>query len=240
MSLFSGWSPARLTVAFLLGMVVATRGQAPGQPAAAAGGTPAFTLPALPYAQDALEPHISARTLDFHYGKHHQGYLDNLNKLVAGTKLAGLSLEEIIRQTAGKAEQAAIFNNAAQVWNHTFFWNSMKANGGGAPSGRLAELITASFGSFEAFKAGFAEAAMAQFGSGWAWLVVGPDGKLQATSTPNQDNPVMDGQTPLLGVDVWEHAYYLKYQSARAAYVEAWMKVINWNRVNDLYAAAKA
>ncbi len=228
MSLFSGWSPARLTVAFLLGMVVATRGQAPGQPAAAAGGTPAFTLPALPYAQDALEPHISARTLDFHYGKHHQGYLDNLNKLVAGTKLAGLSLEEIIRQTAGKAEQAAIFNNAAQVWNHTFFWNSMKANGGGAPSGRLAELITASFGSFEAFKAGFAEAAMAQFGSGWAWLVQEGD-RLKIVKTANADTPLAHGQTALLTCDVWEHAYYLDYQNRRKDFVQTFLDhLANW------------
>jgi len=138
---------------------------------AASGEAPAFKLPALPYDEGALEPCISARTMGFHYGKHHQAYVENLNKLAAGAKMADLPLEEIIRQTAGKKEQAGLFNNAAQVWNHTFFWKSMKPNGGGAPAGRLAELITAAFGSYDAFKTAFSEAAMTQFGSGWAWLV---------------------------------------------------------------------
>ncbi|MBU1694069.1 MAG: superoxide dismutase, partial [Verrucomicrobia bacterium] len=164
-----------------------------------------FSLPPLPWPDNALEPHISARTIGFHYGKHHQAYVDNLNKLVAGTPLAGLSLEEIIKQTAGKPDKAGLFNNAAQVWNHTFFWNSMKPNGGGAPGGKLAEAIDESFGSFEAFKTAFTEAAMTQFGSGWAWLVL-EGGKLKVVKTPNADTPLAHGQKALLTCDVWEHA----------------------------------
>ena len=196
---------------------------------AASGGSPAFTLPALPYAQDALEPHISARTMSVHYGKHHQAYVDNLNGLVAGTPMAGLPLEEIIRRTAGKPEQAGLFNNAAQVWNHTFFWNSMQPGGGGAPTGELAERINAAFGSFEAFKTAFSEAAMTQFGSGWAWLVQEGD-TLKIVKTANADTPLVHGQTALLTCDVWEHAYYLDYQNRRKDFVQVFLDhLVNWD-----------
>ena len=188
-----------------------------------------FALPRLPWADTALEPHISARTIGFHYGKHHQAYVDNLNKLTAGTPLASLPLEEIIKQTAGKADKAGVFNNAAQVWNHTFFWSSMKPNGGGAPSGKLADMIIASFGSFDAFKAAFTEAAMTQFGSGWAWLVL-EGGKLKVIKTPNADNPLAHGQKALLTCDVWEHAYYLDYQNRRKDFVAVFLdKLANWD-----------
>ena len=196
---------------------------------AAPSGTAAFTLPALPYAQAALEPHISARTLSFHYGKHHQAYVDNLNKLAAAGKMAGLPLEEIIRQTAAKPDQAGLFNNAAQVWNHTFFWNSMKPNGGGAPTGKLAERVNAAFGSFDAFKTAFGEAALAQFGSGWAWLVQEGD-TLKIVKTSNADTPLAHGQTALLTCDVWEHAYYLDYQNRRKDFVQAFLDhLANWD-----------
>jgi len=190
--------------------------------------TETTTLPPLPYSQDALEPHISGRTLSFHYGKHHQAYVDNLNKLAPDAGMAGKPLEEIIRQTAGQAGKAGLFNNAAQVWNHTFFWNSMKPAGGGKPTGRLAELIKASFGSVEAFKTAFSEAAMTQFGSGWAWLVQEGDA-LKIVKTPNADTPVAHGQTALLTCDVWEHAYYLDYQNRRKDFVQAFLDhLANW------------
>ena len=192
-------------------------------------GATAVALPTLPYAQDALEPYISARTMSFHYGKHHQAYVDNLNKLAVGEKLAGLTLEEIIRQTAGKPEQAGIFNNAAQVWNHTFFWKSMKPNGGGVPTGKLAERIIASFGSFEAFKTAFSNAAMTQFGSGWAWLVQEGD-TLKIVKTSNADTPLAHGQNALLTCDFWEHAYYLDYQNRRKDFVQAFLDhLANWD-----------
>jgi len=196
---------------------------------AASGCPPAFTLPVLPYAQGALAPHISALTLSCHYGKHHQAYVDNLNKLVAGAQIASLPLEEIIRQTAGKMDQAGLFNNAAQVWNHTFFWNSMKANGGGVPTGKLAERINAAFGSFDAFKTAFSEAAMTQFGSGWAWLVQAGD-TLKIVKTANADTPLAHGHTALLTCDVWEHAYYLDYQNRRKDFVQAFLgHLANWD-----------
>ena len=193
---------------------------------AAASGP--FTLPPLPYPEAALSPAISAQTVGFHYGKHHQGYVNKLNELVVGTPWADQPLEAVIKATAGQADQAAMFNNAAQVWNHTFYWNSLRPQGGGKPSGALAEMIEKSFGGFEPFKAEFAKAAASQFGSGWAWLVKDGD-KLIVTRTGNADTPIAHGQQPLLTVDVWEHAYYLDYQNRRADYAAAVLdKLINW------------
>ncbi len=188
-----------------------------------------FVLPLLPYADNALVPVISANTISFHYGKHHKGYVDNLNKLVAGTELVGLSLEKIITETAGKAEKTAIFNNAAQTWNHTFYWNSLKSKGGGEPPAVLKQKIEASFGTLDACKKELATAAMAQFGSGWVWLVLDGD-KLKVVKTGNADVPLTRGMKPLLTIDVWEHAYYLDYQNRRADYVNAVLdKLINWS-----------
>ena len=194
----------------------------------AARGAP-FELPALPYADTALEPAMSAKTFSFHYGKHHKAYVDNLNKLVAeDAALAELPLEELIRKSAGDAARRSLFNNAAQVWNHTFFWNSMRPSGGGAPRGRIAEQIEASFGGYDAFKTAFAEAAKTQFGSGWAWLVE-DGGKLGVVQTANADTPLAHGQRALLTIDVWEHAYYLDYQNRRPDYVAAFLdKLVNW------------
>ena len=183
-----------------------------------------YVLPELPYAKDALAPHISAETLEFHYGKHHQTYVTNLNNLVPGTEYAGLSLEEII----GKAPTGGIFNNAAQIWNHTFYWHSLSPNGGGAPSGALANAIEHTFGSFETFKEEFTKCAVTTFGSGWAWLVKNPDGSLAIVSTSNAACPLTTGQTPLLTCDVWEHAYYIDYRNARPKYVEAFWHLVNW------------
>ena len=185
-------------------------------------------LPPLPFAENALEPVITANTLSFHYGKHHRTYVDNLNKLVSGTDYSEMKLEEIITGTAGRPERAAIFNNAAQVWNHTFYWNSLKAKGGGEPPTALKKKIEESFSSVDAFKKEFAGAAVAQFGSGWAWLVL-DDGKLKVVKTANADNPLTAGLKPLLTIDVWEHAYYLDYQIRRADYAAAVLdKLINW------------
>lgn len=188
-----------------------------------------FSLPTLPYAQDALEPYISAQTMSFHYGKHHQAYLDNLNKLVPGKPWAEQTLEAIIAKTAGQADHAAVFNNAAQVWNHTFFWQSMKAGGGGKPAGRLLDRIGKSFGSFEEFKTTFVAAAVAQFGSGWVWLV--QDGELLTiVKTSNADTPIAHQQNALLTCDVWEHAYYLDYQNRRKDFVQAYLDhLVNWD-----------
>jgi len=195
-------------------------------------------LPPLPYAQDALAPVISAETLSFHYGKHHKAYVDNLNKLVAGTELAELPLEAVIKAVAGKPEKAGVFNNAAQIWNHTFFWNSLKPGGGGAPTGAAAKAIDAAFGGFDAFKKEFANAAMTQFGSGWAWLVA-DKGLLRILKTGNADTPLTMGVTPLLTVDVWEHAYYLDYQNRRADFVAAVIdKLLNWDFANANLARA--
>ena len=184
----------------------------------------AFELPALPYAKDALAPHISAETLEFHYGKHHQTYVTNLNNLVPGTEFEGLSLEEIILKSTG-----GIFNNAAQIWNHTFYWNSLAANAGGEPTGALADAINANFGSFAKFKEEFTKCAVTTFGSGWAWLVKNTDGNLALVSTSNAGCPLTTGQTPLLTCDVWEHAYYIDYRNARPAYLEAFWALVNWN-----------
>ncbi|UTH75247.1 superoxide dismutase [Chromobacterium sp. IIBBL 290-4] len=189
----------------------------------------AHTLPPLPYADNALEPVISARTIGFHYGKHHKAYLDNLSKLTAGRDYADLSLEDVITRSAKQAGDAAIFNNAAQLWNHTFYWNSMRPKGGGTPPQKLREMIEASFGSVDACKQQLAGAAISQFGSGWAWLVQDGD-KLRVVKTGNADNPITAGLTPLINVDVWEHAYYLDYQNRRADYVNAVLdKLINWD-----------
>lgn len=192
-----------------------------------------FTLPPLPYAKDALEPHMSAQTFSFHYEKHHQAYVTNLNKLIDGTDLAAKSLEDIITATAGDAAKAGVFNNAAQVWNHTFFWHSLTPNGGGAPTGAIAEKIAQDFGSYEKFREEFTTAATTQFGSGWAWLVLEGD-KLKITKTGNAETPITKGQTPLLTVDVWEHAYYLDYQNRRPDYVGIYLdKLVNWKFANE-------
>jgi len=188
-----------------------------------------LALPALPYADNALAPTISANTIGFHYGKHHKAYIDNLTKLVTGTVFADLPLEKIITTAEGVADKAAIFNNAAQTWNHTFFWNSLKPNGGGDPPAKLKEKIEASFGSVDACKKELSTAAMAQFGSGWAWLVLDGD-KLKVIKTGNAETPLTTSNKPLLTIDVWEHAYYLDYQNRRADYVNAVLdKLINWD-----------
>jgi superoxide dismutase, Fe-Mn family len=186
------------------------------------------TLPPLPYADNALDPIISANTIGFHYGKHHKAYVDNLNKLIVGTEFADLSLDKIVVATAGKADKAAIFNNAAQTWNHTFYWNSLKPKGGGEPPAALKQMIEASFGSVEACKKELAATAISQFGSGWGWLVL-DGGKLKIVKTGNAEVPLTAGMKPLLTIDVWEHAYYLDYQNRRADYVNAVLdKLINW------------
>jgi len=184
----------------------------------------AFELPALPYATNRLVPYISEETLEFHHGKHHQTYVTNLNNLVPGTEFADLSLEEIILKSSGP-----IFNNAAQVWNHTFYWNSLTPNGGGEPTGVLADAINTAFGSFEKFKEEFSKCAVTTFGSGWAWLVKNADGSLALVSTSNAGCPLTTGQTPLLTCDVWEHAYYIDYRNARPAYLEAFWALVNWD-----------
>jgi Fe-Mn family superoxide dismutase len=191
-----------------------------------------FELPALPYAQNALEPHISAKTFSFHYGKHHQAYVTNLNNLVKDGPLAGKSLEDVIEATAGKADQAGVFNNAAQVWNHTFYWHSMAPGGGGRPKGKIAGKIESDLGGYDAFAEAFKTAAATQFGSGWAWLVL-DGGKLKVTKTGNADLPMAHGQTALLTLDVWEHAYYLDYQNLRPSYIQAFLdRLVNWDFVN--------
>jgi len=184
----------------------------------------AFELPALPYATNRLVPYISEETLEFHHGKHHQTYVTNLNNLVPGTEFSDLALEEIILKSSGP-----IFNNAAQVWNHTFYWNSLTPDGGGEPAGALADAINATFGSFEKFKEEFSKCAVTTFGSGWAWLVKNADGSLALVSTSNAGCPLTTGQTPLLTCDVWEHAYYIDYRNARPAYLEAFWALVNWD-----------
>jgi len=200
----------------------------------------AFELHALAYATDALEPHIDKMTMEIHHGKHHQAYVDNLNKALAGTDGENKSIEDIIKNIS--KYPMAVRNNGGGHFNHTLYWSTMSPNGGGAPSGDLAKAIDAAFGSFDEFKKKFAEAGMTRFGSGWSWLSVA-DSKLQVSSTPNQDNPMMDiaevKGTPILGMDVWEHAYYLKYQNKRADYVGAFMNVVNWDAVSELFAKAK-
>ena len=186
----------------------------------------AIELPPLPYERTALAPHISAETLEFHYGKHHQAYVTNLNNQIKGTEFENLDLEAIIRKAQG-----GMFNNAAQVWNHSFYWNCMKPNGGGEPTGRLLEAINKSFGSFAAFKEQFTQTSLTTFGSGWAWLVQRPDGSLALVSTPNAATPLTGSDRALLTCDVWEHAYYIDHRNARAKYVEAFWNLVNWDFV---------
>ena len=200
-----------------------------------------FTLPQLPYGFDALEPNIDARTMEIHYEKHHQGYTNNLNGAIEGTNLEGKSIEAILKNL--DMNNAAVRNNGGGFYNHSLFWKVMSPNGGGKPTGEIANAINDSFGSFEAFKDSFSTAAKTRFGSGWAWLCVHKGGKLEVCSTPNQDNPLMPGVgctgTPILGLDVWEHAYYLNYQNRRPDYVNAFFNVINWDEVSARYAANK-
>ena len=197
-----------------------------------------FTLPTLPYADTALAPVISANTIGFHYGKHHKTYVDNLNNLVKGTDLEGQSLEAIVAATAGKPDKVGVFNNAAQVWNHTFYWNCLRQNGGGAPPAKLAQISDAGFGSFDNFKKEFAQACVTQFGSGWGWLVA-DGGTLKVVKTANAEVPFTKGQKPLLTIDVWEHAYYLDYQNRRADYVNAVIdKLLNWHFAEENLARA--
>ncbi len=198
----------------------------------------AHQLPELPYSLDALEPHISRQTLEFHHGKHHAAYVTNLNKAIAGSELEAKSLEEVILAVAGNGSKAGVFNNAAQVWNHSFYWQCMKPGGGGSPSGALADKITADFGSFDAFKEQFKTAGATQFGSGWAWLVL-DNGTLKVTKTPNADLPLAHGQKALLTMDVWEHAYYLDYQNRRPDYMTTYLdKLVNWDFVAANLATA--
>jgi Fe-Mn family superoxide dismutase len=191
----------------------------------------AHTLPDLPYSMDALEPHISRETLEYHYGKHHNAYVTNLNGMIEGTDLAGASLEDIVRRSSG-----GMFNNAAQVWNHTFYWHCLSPNGGGSPDGDLGAAIDKAFGSFDAFKTEFSDKAVKLFGSGWAWLVKRPDGSLAISQTSNAETPLTGQDEPLLTCDVWEHAYYIDYRNARPKYVEAFWNLVNWDFVSANYA----
>lgn len=201
----------------------------------------AFEIPALSYATDALEPHIDKATMEIHHGKHHQAYVDNLNKALAGTDGENQSIEDIQKNVS--KYPTPVRNNGGGHFNHSLYWSVMSPDGGGSPTGDLAKAIDEAFGSFDEFKKKFAEAGTTRFGSGWAWLSVGADGKIQVSSTPNQDNPLMDVAevkgTPILGMDVWEHAYYLKYQNKRPDYIAAFWNVVNWNSVADRYAKAK-
>ena len=200
-----------------------------------------FELPSLPYAFNALEPHIDAQTMEIHHDKHHAGYTNNLNAALEGTGLEGKSIEELLGNlnAVPEAKRTAVRNNGGGFANHSLFWSVMSPNGGGQPSGELADAINKAFGSFDAFKEQFSNAAKTRFGSGWAWLVAEKGGGLSVTSTPNQDTPLMEGKTPILGLDVWEHAYYLKYQNRRPDYVTAWWNVVNWVEVARRYSAAK-
>jgi Fe-Mn family superoxide dismutase len=196
---------------------------------ATASSPGSVALPPLPWAENALEPVISAKTISFHYGKHHKTYVDTVNKMIAGTEYADMTLEKLVGATAGKADKAGIFNNAAQAWNHTFYWNSLRAKGGGEPPAMLKQRIEAAFGSVDACKKELSAAAVGQFGSGWAWLVADIAGKLKVVKTPDAETPITKGVKPLLTLDVWEHAYYLDYQNKRADYVNAVLdKLINW------------
>jgi len=192
----------------------------------------AFELPALPYANDALAPTISAETIEYHYGKHHQTYVTNLNKLTTGTEFENATLEEVITKSSG-----GIFNNAAQVWNHTFYWNCLSPNGGNEPTGALADVINSTFGSFAEFKEKFATSAATNFGSGWTWLVKNADGSIEIFNTSNAGCPLTEGKTPLLTVDVWEHAYYVDYRNARPKYVESFWGIVNWDFVAQNFSA---
>jgi superoxide dismutase, Fe-Mn family len=195
--------------------------------------TMSHELPKLPYSQDALAPHISAETLEFHYGKHHAAYVANLNNLVSGTKFEGKSLEDVIKE----APAGGVFNNAAQIWNHTFYFSGLGPNGGGEASGVLAEAINAAFGSFASFREAFTKAAATNFGSGWTWLVKNPDGSLEIVSTSNADTVITGSNTPVLTIDVWEHAYYVDKRNARPAYIESWWNVVDWSVAAERFGA---
>jgi len=192
----------------------------------------AYQLPVLPYESDALEPYISRETIEFHYGKHHQAYVTNLNNLISGTELEGLALEDVVKQASG-----AIFNNSAQIWNHTFYWTCLASPGGAEPNGDLAHAIINAFGSFEIFKEKFSASAVGNFGSGWTWLVKNSDGTLAIENTSNAETPLTLDKQPLLTCDVWEHAYYIDYRNARPKYVEAFWKLVNWDFVSQNFAA---
>ncbi|MCC6793756.1 MAG: superoxide dismutase [Candidatus Hydrogenedentes bacterium] len=200
-----------------------------------------YTLPPLPYAFNALEPHIDAKTMEIHHGKHHQAYITNVNTALEGTGIDAHPIEEVLKNIndVPEAKRQAVINNGGGHANHTLFWQIMAANAGGKPSGDLAKAIDAELGGFEKFQEDFTKAGTTRFGSGWAWIVVGKDGKLQVISTANQDSPLMQGLTPILGMDVWEHAYYLNYQNRRPDYIKAFFNVINWPKVAEFYAAAK-
>ena len=191
----------------------------------------AFELPALPYEKNALEPHISSETLDFHYGKHHNTYVQKLNGLIEGTEFEGKSLEDIIKSSSG-----GVFNNSAQIWNHTFYWNSLSPNGGGEPTGAVADAINAAFGSFEDFKAKFNDMAVNNFGSSWTWLVKKADGSLDIVNTSNAGTPITEGLTPLITVDLWEHAYYIDYRNVRPDYLKGFWALVNWDFANENFA----
>ena len=201
----------------------------------------AYTLPELPYAYDALEPHFDARTMEIHHSKHHQGYTNNVNAALEGTDFADASIEEVLTNISSLPadKQQAVINNGGGFANHSLFWTILSPNGGGSPTGSLAAAIDADLGGFDAFKEAFAKAAATRFGSGWAWLSVSSEGKLVVHSTANQDSPMMDGHTPILGLDVWEHAYYLHYQNRRPDYISAFWNVVNWEQVQANFDAAK-
>ncbi len=201
----------------------------------------AYTLPDLPYAKDALEPHIDTKTMEIHHGKHHQAYVDKVNAALEGSPMAGKPIEEVLRNIndVPQDKRQAVINNGGGHANHSLFWQVMSPDGGGSPEGDLASAIDADLGGLDKFKEDFAAAAAGRFGSGWAWLVVDGGGKLQVTSSLNQDSPLMDGHTPILGIDVWEHAYYLNYQNRRPDYVKSWWNVVNWKKVGELYGKAR-
>ncbi len=201
----------------------------------------AYSLPSLPYAYDALEPHFDARTMEIHHTKHHQAYINNANAALEGTEFSNKPVEDVLKniEAVSADKRQAVINNAGGHANHSLFWTILGPNAGGNPAGALASAIDATFGSFDAFKEKFAAAGATRFGSGWAWLVVNSDGSLEVTSTANQDSPLMNGKTPILGLDVWEHAYYLNYQNRRPDYIKAFWSLVNWSKVAELYAAAK-
>lgn len=201
----------------------------------------AYTLPELPYAYDALEPHFDARTMEIHHTKHHAGYTAKVNAALEGTEFADKAIEDVLSNISALSTDKvqAVINNGGGFANHSLFWTILSPNGGGEPTGELGDAITSTFGSFDAFKTEFAKAAATRFGSGWAWLVVDADGALKVMSTANQDSPIMEGFTPILGLDVWEHAYYLHYQNRRPDYISAFWSVVNWEKVGEYFAAAK-
>jgi Fe-Mn family superoxide dismutase len=235
------WTPLRTTRRGFIGGAIATGAafatRAGASPAAPdAGAATRIELPALPYGESALAPYISQETISFHYGKHHRAYVDNTNKLIAGTDLAGASLGDVVRASAGKPDRKALFNNAAQVWNHTFYWNSLSPKGGGQPTGKLLDRIKSDFGDFAKLRDDLAKAALTQFGSGWAWLLL-ENGRLAVEQTANAETPLATpGKKPLLALDVWEHAYYVDYRNDRLKYIGGFWGVVNWDFAAEMYA----